>query len=286
MTSRTSPTVRRRRLAAELRRLRKESGKNRDEVAEFVGVAPATITKIEGATNAPRVADVALILELYGVTGNQREVLLTLAREARKRGWWHQYGGAIPAWFEVYVGLEEEAAEIRTYQPEVIYGLLQTEAYARALMMTAPQLPNEEEFERRLSLRMKRQERLVADDAPDTWIILNEAALRREVGGHDAMREQLGRLVELSRLNNMTLQVLPFSAGAHPATHGGFEMLGFPEPTDRDVVYVEYWRGSIYLERTPDIDAYAKLFDHLRARALGPDESRALISQIADGMKL
>jgi hypothetical protein len=166
----------------------------------------------------------------------------------------------------------------------VIYGLLQTEAYARALMMTASQLPSKDEFERRLTFRMKRQERLASDDIPEMWITLNEAALRRQVGGPETMREQLERLIQVSRLNSMTLQVLPFSAGAHPATHGGFEMLGFPEAGDPDVVYVEYWRGSIYLESAPDIDGYAKLFDHLRARALGPDESRALISQLAEEM--
>jgi transcriptional regulator with XRE-family HTH domain len=284
MASRTSPTVRRRRLATELRRLRKGAGKNRDEVAEFVGVAPATITKIEGATNTPRVADVALMLELYGITGDQREVLLTLAREARKRGWWHQYGGAIPAWFEVYIGLEEEASEIRTYQPEIVYGLLQTEEYMRALIYAELQVPPREEMDRRVAVRTKRQERLTVEEPPDLWVVLNEAAIRRQVGGARTMCAQLQHLIDISRRNNVTLQVLPFSAGAHPATSGGFEMLGFPEPSDPDVVYVEYGRGSIYLERESDIDAYAKLFDHLRARAMGPDETRALIARVADEM--
>ncbi|MFD8560401.1 Scr1 family TA system antitoxin-like transcriptional regulator [Streptosporangium canum] len=282
MANRTSPTVRRRRLAAELRRLRQESGKNRDEVAAFVGCAPATITKIENASSTARPADVALLLELYGVTGQQREILMTLAREARQRGWWHQYGGAIPQWFEAYVGLEEEAAEIRSFQPETIDGRLQTEGYIRALIQAEVSVPPDEEIERRVAVRLRRQERLTSPDAPELWVVLGEAALRRVVGGTETMREQLQRLSQVSRLNNVTLQVLPFHAGAHPGMHGGFHLLGFPEEADRAVVYVEYRQGALYLERQPDVDAYAKLFDHLRARALGPDESRALIARMAE----
>jgi transcriptional regulator with XRE-family HTH domain len=267
-----------------LKRLRKESGKTREEVAEFVGCAPATVTKIENASNAAPPAYVALMLELYGVTGGERDAWLSVARQARKRGWWQQYGGAIPAWFEVYIGLEEEASEIRSYQAEVIYGLFQTEAYIRAQILAELSVPPDDEIDRRISIRLKRQERLSADDAPDLWIVLNEAAIRRQVGGPETMKEQLDRLIQASRFNHVTLQVLPFSAGAHPASHGGFNILRFPEPTDRDVVYVEYRQGSIYLEREPDIEAYTKLFDHLRARALGPDESRALISRVVKEM--
>ncbi|HEX6468948.1 MAG TPA: helix-turn-helix transcriptional regulator [Streptosporangiaceae bacterium] len=284
MANRTSPTVRRRRLAAELKRLRKESGKTREEVAEFVGCAPATVTKIENASNAAPPAYVALMLELYGVTGDEREAWLTVARQARKRGWWQQYGGAIPAWFEVYVGLEEEATEIRAYRPENVLGLLQTEEYIRAQILAEPRVPADEEIERRVAVRMKRQERLLADDAPEMWIVLNECAIRREVGGREAMRRQLQRLIEVSRLNTVTLQVLPFSAGAHPASHGPFNILGFREPADPDIVYVEYRMGSIYLESPSEVATYTAIFDHLRARALGPDESRTLIAEVAEEM--
>lgn len=282
MANRISPTVRRRRLAAELRRLRQESGKNRDEVAAFVGCAPATITKIENASSTARPADVALLLELYGVTGQQREVLMALAREARQRGWWHQYSGAIPQWFEVYVGLEAEAAEIRSFQPEMIDGRLQTEGYIRALIQAEVNVPSPEAIDRNVAIRLKRQEHLTSPDAPELWVVVGEAALRRVVGGVETMREQLQKLNEVSRLNNITVQVLPFRAGAHPGMQGGFHLLEFPEETDQGVVYVEYRQGSLYLERQPDVDAYAKLFDHLRARALGPDESRALITRMAE----
>ena len=181
MPSRSSPTVRRRRLAAEMRRLRKESGKTREQVAQFVGCSPVTVTRIESGQSAPRVADAARMLELYGVTGTRRDMLITLAREARRRGWWQQY--SVTPWFEVYVGLEEEACEIRSYEAEAIPGLLQTEGYARAVMLADVDVPADEEIQRRIAVRMKRQERLTGDDAPRMWVVLNEAALHRQVGG-------------------------------------------------------------------------------------------------------
>ena len=280
---RSSPTVRRRRLAAELRQLRKESGKTREQVAEFVGCSPVTITRIESAQSAARLADAARMLECYGVTGERREILMTLCGEARKRGWWHQFSGAIPAWFEVYVGIEGEASEIRSYQPELIDGRLQTEGYIRALMLADVDVPTEEELERRIALRMKRQEQLSGEDAPKMWVVLNEGALRRQVGGPDTMNEQLRHLLEVSRSHRIVLQVLTYAGGAHPAMDGAFEILRFPEAADPDVVYVQYRRGSIYLEDSTDVAAYAELFDHLRARALGPDESRDLIEHLLGG---
>lgn len=282
MPKRSSPTVRRRRLAAELRSLRKESGKTREQVAEFVGCSPVTITRIESAQSAPRLADTARMLECYGVTGERREVLMTLCGEARRRGWWHQYSGAIPAWFEVYVGIEGEVSEIRSYQPEAIDGRLQTEGYIRALMLADVDVPSDEELERRVTVRMKRQEQLTDEDGPKMWLVLNEAALRRQVGGRATMHDQLSHLVESSRSNKIILQVLPYAAGAHPAMDGAFEILRFPDAADPDVVYLQYRRGSIYLEDSADVAAYAELFDHLRARALGPDESRALIARLAE----
>ncbi|ACZ00218.1 helix-turn-helix domain-containing protein [Thermomonospora curvata] len=281
MAKRTSPTVRRRRLAAELKRLRKEAGKTREEVADFVACAPATITKIESAATTAPPAYVARMLELYGVDGAEKEAWLVIAKQARKRGWWQSYNDAIPNWFSVYVGLEQEASKIREYECEIIPGLLQTEGYIRAVMDAAPTIPSDEEVERRVAVRLKRQELLENGDAPDVWVILNEAAVRREVGGPEVMREQLAHLVELSQLNTVTLQVLPFSAGAHPALQHGFTILGFAEPTDPDVVYVEYATGGLYLELRSEVDIYGTYFDHLRAKALAPDESRRLIMELS-----
>ncbi|GAA2432307.1 helix-turn-helix transcriptional regulator [Actinomadura vinacea] len=280
MASRTSPTVRRRRLASEMRRLRKEAGKTREEAARFADIAPATVSRIEAATHAPKVADIMALCKFYGLDEERAEVLITLARQSRQRGWWQKYGEVIPSWFEVYVGLEEEVSDVRTYQSEVIFGLLQTEAYARGVLLADDDV-SPDEGERLLEVRMRRQRLLEVADRPELWVIQNEAALRREVGGVSTMREQLSHLAELSRQPGITIQVLPFSAGAHPSMHGAFEVLSFSDRRDPDVVYVDYRRGSIYLEHAVEVDDYAQLFDQLRARALGPDESRALIAHIA-----
>ncbi|MFA1540705.1 helix-turn-helix domain-containing protein [Actinomadura monticuli] len=280
MASRTSPTVRRRRLASEMRRLRRESGKTREEAAKFADIAPATVSRIEAAVHAPKVADIMALCKFYGLDDERTEVLVTLARQSRQRGWWQKYSTAIPAWFEVYVGLEEEVSEIRSYQSEVIFGLLQTEAYARTVLLADDNV-SPEDGERMLEVRMRRQKLLEGLDRPKLWIIQNEAALRREVGGRAVMHEQLDHLVTMSRMPGVTIQVLPLASGAHPSMHGAFEVLSFPNRRDPDVVYVDYRNGSIYLEESAEVDDYAQLFDQLRARALGPDETRTLITQIA-----
>ena len=283
MASRTSPTVRRRRLASEMRRLRRESGKTREEAARFADIAPATVSRIEAAVHAPKVADIMALCKFYGLDDERTEVLVTLARQSRQRGWWHQYSGSIPEWFEVYVGLEEEASEILTYESEAVPGLLQTERYMRAILLADIRVPAEEEVERQVSLRLKRQERMTGGDAPKMWAVLNEAVIRRQVGGSETFLEQLEHITTLSRLNHINVVVLPYSAGAHPSMDGPCNVLRFPEPADPDVVYVQYRRGSIYLEDAADVDAYLDLFDHLRSRALSPDASRALMEQIAQG---
>ncbi|MFG2016334.1 helix-turn-helix domain-containing protein [Actinomadura geliboluensis] len=279
MTARRSPTVRKRRLAAELRRLRKERGLTREQVAERIGCAPVTITRIETGQSGARLGEVSLMLEVYGVTGDEREALLQVAKDARKRGWWHQYSSTMPTWFQVYVGLEGEAASVQDYQSEVVPGVLQTEEYARATYLAEAVVPSEEEVNRQISLRMERQKRLLeAEDAPDMWFVVNEAAIRRQVGGPVIMRGQLELLLELSRRPNVTLQILPFTAGAHPAMQGGFTILGFPEPADPATVYVEYRRGSLYLEKPDEVDNYVLIFNHLRAQASGREQSRSLIA--------
>ncbi|WP_286988346.1 helix-turn-helix transcriptional regulator [Thermomonospora sp. CIF 1] len=278
--------MRKRRLAAELRRLRKESGLTREQVAERVGCAPITITRIETGQSGARLGEVALMLETYGVTGDRREALMQVARDARKRGWWHPHTKAIPEWFQTYIGIEEEASSLRIYEAEVVPGLLQTEAYATATYLAEPVLLEKDEIARRVALRMERQRRLLeANDAPSMWVVLSEAVLRRHVGGKAVMREQLQYLDTLSRRPNVMLQVLPFSAGAHPAMQGGFTILSFPEPEDPDVVYVEYRLGSIYLEGHEEVDSYALLYNHLCAQALSRDGTRDLIAQVVDDMR-
>ncbi|RAY10639.1 XRE family transcriptional regulator [Actinomadura craniellae] len=284
MANRTSPTVRRRRLAAELRELRKASGHSREAVASHIGVAPSTITRIENADSTAPPPTVAAMLDFYGVTGEEKEIWVTVAKQARRRGWWSQYGDTIPDWFKFYVGLEEEASEIRSYQPEVVFGLLQTKGYMRAIMQSEVEPLSEGELERRVEVRLKRQERLAGQDAPKMWIVLNESAIRREIGGRPVMSEQLLHLAELSQPGRLMLQVLPFTAGAHPALDGAFTVLGFPEPRDRDVVYVQSRRGGLYLEDPSDLTEYTEIFNHLMAKALSPEESREMILRITAEM--
>jgi len=280
-----SPTVRHRRLVQELRRLRQDAGLAQTEVAKAMDWSSSKQLKIENGTNPIKVPDVRGMLDLYGVTGpdrhEEREILLQLARDARKQGWWHPYGGVIPKWFEVFVGLETEASAIRTYQPELVHGLLQTPEYHRALRQESLITISDEEIERMIEVRKTRQERLHGSDTPDYWTIMNEAVLRRVVGTPEVMRAQLEHLHDMAELPSVTIQVLPFAAGTHPAMDGPFEILGFPESADLDVVYLESKATSLYLEETDQVGLYSKVFNVLRARALAPRESSAMIAQAA-----
>ncbi|MGP3910505.1 helix-turn-helix domain-containing protein [Nonomuraea sp. 10N515B] len=284
MASRATPTVRRRRLGSELKTLRIAAGLNRDQAAEHIGVAPSTITKIESGQSAAKVGDVSLLVDLYGVTDEQRrEVLLTLAREGRQRGWWQSHKKAIRPWFETFVGLESAARELRLYDSELVPGLLQTAAYYRANIGAAPVAFSEEAIEQKVAFRLARQERL-NDPANELrlWSIINEACLRRMVGGPETMGPQLRHLVEASQRPNITLQVLPFSAGSHPAMDGSFVIMEFPESPD--VVYLESQADARYLEEIDVVERYNVVFNHLRAKALDPDKSRKTLVEAAKNL--
>jgi transcriptional regulator with XRE-family HTH domain len=283
MPVRPSPTVRRRRLRYELRRLRDEHGLTIEQVQERSGgdIKSPSISRWESGERTVRPTDLRLLLDIYQVDGERREALLTLARQAKERGWWQSYGSAIPQWFQVYVGLEAEASSVRVYEAELVHGLLQTPGYYRAFLQAAPAAAIDAEADRKIEVRLARQERLTGDDPPEYWAMLNEAVIRRVVGGAEVMREQLGHIAEMAGLPHVNVQVLPFSAGVHPAMDGSFEILGFPEPGDPDVVYLENQAGSLYLEEQPEIDRYARMFSHLMAKALDPEESRRMIARIA-----
>ncbi|MGW4641522.1 helix-turn-helix domain-containing protein [Sphaerisporangium sp. NPDC004334] len=281
MTAGSSPTVRRRRLAAELRRLRKEAGLTAETIAEKLEIDPSWISRIETGRRRIRPIDLRALLDVYDVHGSAREELLVLARQARQRGWWHTYGDVIPEWFQIFVGLEAEAAELRRYDTELVPGLLQTPDYYRAYIRTAPMAASQEETDRKIDFRMARQARLDGPEPLRLWVIVNEAVIRRPVGSESVMRAQLRHLIDTSGRNNVTLQILPFAAGPHPAMDGGFVILGFPEAADPDVVYLENQMGSLYLEESSAVDRYNLVFNHLRAKALDPDQSRSLIAQVA-----
>lgn len=281
MPARPSPTIRRRRLAAELRRLREEAGLTIEQVAEALEFSESKVSRLETAhvTATPR--DVRDLLELYGVAGSQRDELLQMAREAREKGWWFKYRDH-HADQASYVGLEVGADSIRIYKALVVPGLLQTPEYAKAVIRALYPSYSPEELGRRIELRMARQPILAETNPPSLWAIVDEAALHRMIGGPEVMRQQLHHLVAQARLPNVTLQVLPYAAGAHAALDGAFDILGFDEPSDHDVVHIETFTSQFYLERPEEVRWYSLIFDLLRASALAPDDSAAFIAQAAD----
>ncbi len=285
MAPSSSPTVRRRRLAAELHRLRLASRMTIEHVAEALEWSPGKVSKIENARVSVMPRDARKLLDTYGVPeGQERELLLTLARESRERGWWQQYGEAIPEWFATYVGLEAEASAISAYQAEIVPGLLQTPNYATALHRAELMNATDEEIERHVAVRMERQARLTRPDAPKLWVVLNEAVIRRTVGERAVMHEQLARLAEAADAPNITLQVLPFAAGAHASMDSAFSIIGFDPPTDGEIVYFEHPTCSLYLEKPDEVARYRLVYEHLRASSLSLDESRRLLTRTAEDL--
>jgi transcriptional regulator with XRE-family HTH domain len=285
MAPSSSPTVRRRRLAAALRRLRQASKLTIEQVAESLEWSPGKVSKIENARVSVLPRDVRRLLDTYGVSeGQERELLLSLARESRERGWWQQYGETVPEWFATYVGLEAEASAISTYQAESVPGLLQTQGYAAALHRAALMNATEEEIERHVAVRMERQARLKQPDAPQLWVVLNEAVIRRRIGERAIMHEQLVKLAEVASAPNITLQVLPFSAGAHASMDSAFSILSFDPPSDGEIVYFEHPTCSLYLEKPDEVARYRLVYEHLRAASLSLDESRRLLARSAEDL--
>ena len=274
-------TVGSRRLVIELKRFREAAGLTGEQVAEQMGWSLAKVYRIEGNKVRVLPRDAQRLLRLYGIGGEQAEAVMELARAARAKDWWHQYSGAIPEWFQFYVGLEAAASAMQEYCAELVTGLLQTEAYARAVMAAAAR-SDTGEMDRQVAVRLERQKRLTAPDAPSLWVVLDEAVLRRQVGGPAVMAGQLAHIGQMAAQPNVTVQVLPFTAGAHPAMLGSFTVMQFPDPADKDVVYLEAETGALYLEKPQDVRRYSLMIDYLRAQALGPAESRALIAQMAE----
>ncbi|GGM35364.1 transcriptional regulator [Longimycelium tulufanense] len=279
MTTGQSPTVRRRRLAMELRRLREAANKTNEEVARHLGCSPSKISRIELGRRPASPGDVRLLLDFYGVSGSEAEALVAMARAARQKGWWHAYEDALPETFQVFVGLESGASAIRTFEPMLVPGLLQTEDYARAILMTAVDA-DPTDVERRVTVRMNRQRLLERANPPHLWALVDEAALRRPVGGPEVMRKQLQRLITEGERPNITLQILPFEIGAHPAMSGAFVMLDFTTPSDPTIVYLDSLTGGLYTEKTVEVQRFSLVWEHLRAKACAPDESAAILAAV------
>ncbi|MGH3846330.1 MAG: DUF5753 domain-containing protein, partial [Pseudonocardiaceae bacterium] len=224
---------------------------------------------------------VADLLTLYGVTdAEEREAFLTLARQANAPGWWREYGDVLPNWFETYLGLEQAAAVIRAYEPQLVPGLLQTEDYARAITEIRYVRVSAQEIERRVELRMARQEFITQPGAPDLWVALDEAALRRPLGDRSTQRAQLSHLIEMAQRANVTLQVVPFEAGGHAAAGGPFTILRFSEPDLPDVVYLEHLTNALYLDKKRDTVDYLAVMDNLCLQAESPAHTVDFLRQI------
>jgi transcriptional regulator with XRE-family HTH domain len=272
--------VRRRRLALELRRLREAARLTCEEVAEHLECSTSKVSRIETGRVSVSPRDVRDMLDLYGVSAQQGASLVQLARDSRQKGWWHAYSDTIQPRFATYIGLESAASEIRIYEVTLIPGLLQTEDYARTVIAAGTVGGDHESVARNVALLMARQPPLTSDDPPRLWAVLDEAALRRTVGGAGLMRLQLDHLLDLSRLPNVAIQVIPFGAGAHPAMGRPFVILAFPERADPDVVYLEDLTSALYVEDVDEVDRYNMFFNHLRATALSFEDSAALITSV------
>jgi transcriptional regulator with XRE-family HTH domain len=279
-----SPTVRRRRLALELRRLREAARLTCEEVADHLECSASKISRVETGRVSVSPRDVRDMLELYGVQAEQRERLVQLARDSRQKGWWHAFSDTMQPQFATYVGLESAASEIRIYEVSLIPELLQTEDYARVVIRSGMMSSPSEDIERQVQLRMARQPAITRADPPKVWAVLDEAALRRQVGGPGLMRLQLEHLLARAALPNVAVQVIPFGGGAHPAMGRPFIILVFPERVDTDVVYLEDLTSALYLEDVAEVDRYNVFFNHLRATALSFDDSSALITSVLKEM--
>lgn len=280
-----SGTVRNRRLATELRRLRERAELTGDDVADRLGWSASKVSRIENARQAPRLGDVRSLLDLYGVDGSYREQLLQLARDAVRKGWWEAYSDALPEPYASYIGLEMEAEEILQWETQVVPGLLQTEAYASAVEQGSHSIEviPPSRVDARVETRLARQSVLRREVPLRLALVLDEATLVRRYGDANVMRKQLERLVELAELPNVTLQVLPLD-GPHPITTGSFTLLQFPQVGGikfHDVVYIEHQNGCSYLEEETETYRHRLSFERLTAEALAPVESMDLISRIA-----
>lgn len=280
------PTVLRILLGIQLRRLRESRDITRDQAGYTIRASGSKISRMELGRVGFKERDVADLLTLYSVTDEaERAALLDLAAKANSPGWWHQYHDLLPSWFQVYVGLEDAATLIRTYEVQFIPGLLQTEDYAGAVMSVGRAGADAAELERRVRLRTDRQKLLTRQGGPRLWAVVDETALRRLIGGPDVMRAQLEHLLDVLKLPNITLQIMLFRTGGHAAEGGPFTLLRFPEPDLPDVIYVEQLTSALYLDRREDIDTYTEVIERLSVQSEPPEDTAEIINAIMEEIK-
>jgi len=272
------PTVLRIVLGTQLRRLREASGITREAAGDAIRASHAKISRLELGRVGFKERDIVDLLTLYGVTDvAEREEFLGLARRANARGWWHQHGDILPSWFEMYLGLEQAASVIRTYQVQFVPGLLQSEEYARSVILVGHQDESADDIDRRVRLRMNRQKMLTEPGAPQLWAVIDEAALSRPFGTRRVMHDQIEHLLEMASLPNVTVQVLPFEFGIHAAAGGPFTILRFAEADLPDIVYLEQLNSAIYLDKRPEVEDYLAVMERVSVQAETPAETKAIL---------
>ncbi|MFV2012588.1 MULTISPECIES: helix-turn-helix domain-containing protein [unclassified Micromonospora] len=268
-------------LGAQLRRLRESQGVSREAAGWHIRASESKISRMELGRVGFKERDVTDLLTLYGVTDSrERTALLGLARQANTPGWWHRYGDILPSWFQSYLGLEAAAKMIRSYEVQFVPGLLQTRDYARAVVLLGHGRAPADEVERRVELRMERQELLHRPQPPNLWAVIDEAVLRRPIGGPAVLRDQINALVEATKLPNVRLQVVPFDAGGHAAAGGAFTILRFADQDLPDIIYIEQLTSAIYLDKREDVDHYAAAMERLCVEADPPARTQDLLHQI------
>ncbi|HJP75527.1 MAG TPA: helix-turn-helix transcriptional regulator [Pseudonocardiaceae bacterium] len=274
------PTVRRMILGSQLRRLRERAELSRAEAGYSIRASESKISRLELGRVGFKERDVLDLLTLYGVTEtDDRDQFLNLVKQSNQPGWWHSYGDLIPRWFEDFVGLEEAANRVQTYELQFVPGLLQTEAYARTIASHGrPQTVNED-VERRVALRLQRQRVLLGPQAPKVWAIVDESVLHRPLGGRRVLRAQIDHLLELTTMSHITLQIVPYRISGY-AAEGAFTLLRFAEPELPNIAYIEYLTGALYLEKPDEIEVYSRALDHLAIDAETPDHSRQMLSKL------
>jgi transcriptional regulator with XRE-family HTH domain len=275
------PTVLRMMLGSQLRRFREAAGVSPEQAAYEIRASRSKISRMEHGRVGFKGRDVDDLLTLYGIQDDQVRVkLLTYAQQASTPGWWSKYDDVLPDWFESYLGLEGAASVIRTFELQFVHGLFQTEAYARAVTTLGNKSASPEEVDRRVSVRLKRQDVLAGFEPPQVWSVMDEAVLRRPVGGRRVMRHQLAHLIDVASLPRVTIQVVPFASGGHAAAGGSFTVLRFAEPDVPDIVYIEQLTSALYLDGRGDVDHYVQVMNDLSTEALTPARSAALLAEI------
>ncbi|MEU7926884.1 helix-turn-helix transcriptional regulator [Micromonospora sp. NPDC049801] len=279
----TGPTVLRMLLGAQLRRLRESSGVTREGAGWEIRSSESKISRMELGRVGFKERDVSDLLTLYGVSDEgERDALLKLARDANSPGWWHRYGDVLPSWFQSYLGLEAAAALIRSYEVQFVPGLLQTREYARAVVLLGHGGAGVAEIDRRVDLRMQRQQLLLRDKPPLLWAVVDEAALRRPIGGPEVMRGQLTALIEATKSPTVRLQVIPFAAGGHAAAGGAFTILRFGDQELPDIVYIEQLTSALYLDKRDDLDYYAVAMERLCVEAEPPERTPEILGRLLE----